>query len=601
MRTETMFINGHFKGVGTLDKKITAVAIKNKHFVKFGSDKDVLELKTDNTHVIDLKGKTVIPGLNDSHIHLIRGGLSFNMELRWDGITSLSDALSMLKEQELRTPPPQWVRVVGGWSEFQFKEKRMPTLEEINAVSSDTPVFIMHLYDCVLINKAGLRAIGYDKTTIETPGTKIQRDRHGTPTGMLIANPNAIILYSALAMGPKLDEQDQINSTLHFMRELNRLGITSVCDAGGGFQRFPDDYQVIEKLDKENKLTIRIAYNLFTQRPGHEQEDFEKWTNKYNYQQGNDYYHLNGAGEMLVYSAADFEDFLQIRPDLSSTMEEQLEPLIRLFAQKSWPFRIHATYDESISRILNVYEKINNEIPITNLNWFIDHAETISDKSIERVKKLGGGIAIQDRMAFQGEYFTERYGAEKTQQTPPIKKILDAGIPVGMGTDATRVASYNPWVCLQWLVTGKTVGGTLMYDQNNTLSRELALELYTKGSAWFSNEQDKKGSFMVGQLADFAVLSANYFQIPDDEIKNVYSVMTVLGGEIVHSSDEFSSYNPALPPVSPDWSPIKYYGTYGGDNVLIKNNIHQSSCFLLHTGHAHKPNNNLGGCMCWAF
>jgi predicted amidohydrolase YtcJ len=596
MNADSIFFNGNFKGVGTYDKNITAVAIKDKRFLKFGSDKEILLLKNDLTKVIDLKGKTVIPGLNDSHIHLIRGGLNFNMELRWDGITSLSDAMFMLKEQAERTPPPQWVRVVGGWTEFQFKEKRMPTLDEINQAAPHTPAFILHLYDRALLNRAALHAIGYDKNTKEAPGTKIQRDQDGNPTGMLIANPNAIILYSALAMGPKLDNSDQINSTLHFMRELNRLGITSVCDAGGGFQNFPDDYQIIDQLNKENKLTVRIAYNLFTQRPGHELEDFQHWTNTTKYQQGDEYYHHNGAGEMLVFSAADFEDFLQPRPDLASTMEEQLEPVVRLLAEHAWPFRLHATYDETIERALNVYEKINNETPLNKVNWFFDHAETISDASIERVKKLGGGIAIQDRMTFQGEYFLERYGREQTLRTPPIKKILAAGIPVGMGTDATRVSSYNPWVCLSWLTTGKTVGGTSIYDEENILSREVALELYTKGSAWFSKEQDKKGSFIEGQLADFAVLSKDYFQVPDDEIKNIYSVMTVLGGSVVHSSDDFSTYNPILPPVSPDWSPIKFYGTYGNNKIITNTVAYHAHCSVPHDTHSRDFS-----CFCWAF
>lgn len=599
MKPDIIFHNGNFKSLGSGSKHITAVAIANKRFYQFGTDKEILSLKSFTTKVIDLKKKVVIPGLNDSHIHLIRGGLSFNMELRWDGINNLADALLMLKEQALRTPPPQWVRVVGGWTEFQFKEKRMPTLDEINSVSADTPVFIMHLYDRVLINNAGLRAIGYDKTTQELPGTKIQRDKNGNPTGMLIAHPNAMILYSALAMGPKLNVQGQTNSTLHFMRELNRLGITSVVDAGGGSQHFPEDYQVIESLANDNKLTIRIAYNLFTQRPGHELADYEQWVKVHRYQEGNDYYHLNGGGEMLVYSAADFEDFLQPRPDLSASMEEQLEPVVRLFAQNAWPFRIHATYEESISRILSVYEKVNKDIPIDKLNWFLDHAETISDASIERVKKLGGGIAIQDRMAFQGEYFRDRYGSQQLLATPPIQKIIDSGIPVGMGTDATRVASYNPWVCLQWLVTGKTIGGLVMYDENNILTRELALELYTKGSAWFSNEQDKKGSLVEGQLADFAVLSKDYFQVPDEEIQTIYSVMTVLGGNIVHASDEFSMHNPELPPVSPDWSPVNYFGTYGGDKTILRSNVNQFRCN--HQGLSSHFGNGFSGCLCWVF
>lgn len=555
MKVDSIYYNGHFKGVGTFNNNVSAVAIADKRFLQFGTDPEIIKLKQENTKMIDLKGRIVIPGLNDSHIHLIRGGLNFNMELRWDNVSSLSDALYLLKEQAQRTPAPQWVRVIGGWTEFQFKERRMPTLAEINAVSPDVPVFVLHLYDRALLNQAALRAIGYDKNTKALPGTTIERDAEGNPTGMLIATPNALILYSTLAQGPKLNKDDQLNSTLYFMRELNRLGITSVVDAGGGYQNYPDDYAVIQQLHDENKMTIRIAYNLFTQKPGQELADFSRWTQTTVYHQGDEYYRHNGAGEMLVFSAADFEDFLQPRPDLPAAMESQLEPVVRLLAEKGWSFRLHATYDESIRRALDVFEKVNRDFPMTSLNWFFDHAETISDASIERVKALGGGIAIQNRMAFQGEYFQHRYGQAQTLRTPPIQKILAADIPVGMGTDATRVSSYNPWLCLYWLVSGRTVGGTPLYDEKNILSREEALSLYTQGSAWFSNESEQKGCFEVNQLADFAVLSQDFFQIPEEDIRHLYAVMTVLGGDIVHASDEFTRFNPPLPPVSPGWSP----------------------------------------------
>lgn len=600
MTADVIYFNGLFKGPGTFNKKITAVAIKNKRFLQFGSDGEILKLKDKTTLVIDLNGKTVIPGLNDSHLHLIRGGLNFNMELRWDGINSLGEALFMLKDQALRTPPPQWVRVVGGWTEFQFKERRMPTLDEINAVSPETPVFVLHLYDRALLNKAALQVLGYDRNTKEMPGTKLERDKEGNPTGLLIAHPNAVILYSALAQGPKLKRADQINSTLHFMRELNRLGVTSVCDAGGGFQRFPDDYQIIDQLSQENKLTVRIAYSLFTQHPNQELEDFEFWTKTTRYQQGDEYYHHNGGGEMLVFSAADFEDFLQPRPDLPTEMEAQLEPVVRLLAQNAWPFRLHATYDESIARALNVYEKVNRDLPLNKVNWFFDHAETISDRSIERVKQLGGGIAIQNRMAFQGEYFIARYGKEKTLRTPPLNKILAAGIPVGMGTDATRVSSYNPWLCLSWLVTGKTVGGTSLYDETNLVDREKALLLYTRGSAWFSKEEDNKGSFLVNQLADFAVLSKDYFSINEEEIKDLYSIMTVVGGTVVYAAELFANYNPPLPPISPDWSPLRYAGSYGGHKIILNENPQPLAYAVRHGGHFHHAELGLG-CYCWAF
>lgn len=184
----------------------------------------------------------------------------------------------MLKEQALRTPSPQWVRVVGGWTEFQFAERRMPTLDEINYAAPDTPVFILHLYDRALLNRAALKVVGYTKDTPNPPGGEIQRDANGNPTGMLIARPNAMILYATLAKGPKLPLEQQVNSTRQFMRELNRLGLTSAIDAGGGFQNYPEDYEVIAELHAKKQMTIRIAYNLFTQRPGHELEDFEKWT-----------------------------------------------------------------------------------------------------------------------------------------------------------------------------------------------------------------------------------------------------------------------------------------------------------------------------------
>src|SRR5438477_1369082 len=429
---------------------VEAVAMQDGKIVATGADDDIVRLRGPTTTVVDLKGRTVIPGLNDSHLHVIRGGLNFNMELRWDGVPSLADALRMLREQAERTPAGQWVRVVGGWSEFQFAERGMPTLEEINAVAPETPVFILHLYCRALLNRAALQACGYTKDTPNPPGGEIQRDKEGRPTGMLIARPNALLLYTALSKGPKLPPDQQANSTRHFMRELNRLGVTSCIDAGGGFQNYPDDYQVIDELHRRGEMTVRIAYNLFTQRPKQEFDDFAKWVKMTKPGSGSDFYRMNGAGEMLVFSAADFEDFLEPRPNLAASLEQELTPVVRLLAENRWPFRLHATYDESISRFLDVFEAVNKEVPFGGLRWFFDHAETVTERNLERIKALDGGIAIQHRMAYQGEYFIDRYGANAAHDTPPVKKMLEMGIPVGAGTDATRVASYNPWVSLYW-------------------------------------------------------------------------------------------------------------------------------------------------------
>ena len=349
--TDLIVVNAQIATLDDDQPTATALASRGGLIVGVGSDAEMLSFQTEHTRVIDAHRRRLIPGLNDSHIHVIRGGLNYNLELRWDGVRSLADALGMLKAQAIRTPPPQWVRVVGGWSEFQFAERRMPTLEEINAAAPDTPVFVLHLYDRAWLNGAALRAVGYTKDTPDPPGGVIERDRRGNPTGLLIAKPNANILYATLAKGPKLSIDDQVNSTRHFMRELNRLGLTSIIDAGGGFQNYPDDYVVVDRLHAAKQLTVRIAYNLFTQKPKQELADFQRWTGSASLYQGSPSFRLNGAGEMLVFSAADFEDFVEPRPELEASMEPELESVVRHLAAHGWPFRLHATYDESIGTV----------------------------------------------------------------------------------------------------------------------------------------------------------------------------------------------------------------------------------------------------------
>ena len=282
---------------------------------------------------------------------------------------------------------------------------------------------------------------------------------------------------------------------------------------------------------------------------------------------------------MLVFSAADFEDFLEPRPNLAASLEQELTQVVRLLVEHRWPFRLHATYDESISRFLDVFETVNREIPFNGLRWFFDHAETVTERNLARIRALNGGIAIQHRMAYQGEYFVERYGADAARYTPPIKTMLGMDIPVGAGTDATRVASYNPWVALYWLVTGKTVGGTSLYGQDNLLDRTEALRRYTLGSAWFSGEETKKGRIAEGQFADLAVLSADYLGVPEYEIKNIESVLTIVDGKIVYAAKEFSQHAPAPLPVLPEWSPVNAYGGYYRDRQSpAGNTLAPSSC-----------------------
>jgi len=612
----------HNARITTLDRQngeASAVAIEGGRFVAVGTGAEVVKLAGPQTQVIDLKQRRVIPGLIDSHIHVIRGGLNYNLELRWDGVPSLADAMRMLKEQVDRTPAPQWLRVVGGFSQTQFAEKRLPTLDELNAVAPDTPVFILHLYDRALLNRAALRAAGYTHDTPNPPGGLVMKNTAGEPTGLLLAEPNALLLYTALSKGPKLPHEYQINSTRHFMRELNRLGVTSVIDAGGGFQNYPDDYKVIEELHAAGQLTLRIAYNLFTQQPKEEVADFSRWVKQVTPGQGDGMYRHNGAGEMLAFSAADFEDFRMPRPDMPPGMEDDLDAVVRVLVENRWPWRLHATYEETITRALDVFEKVNRDMPFDGLHWFFDHAETVSDRSLERIAGLGGGVAIQHRMSYQGEFFVERYGSKAAERTPPYKRMLEMGVNVGMGTDATRVASYDPWNALYWVVSGKTLGGLKMYPTANLVDRETALALYTLHNTWFSNEQGVKGQIKVGQFADLAVLSEDFFAVPEERIRQLASVMTVMDGRIVYADAEFSGFDPGLPPAMPDWSPVNHGSRYwkAEHNQAAMHAFAASACgcpssCTVH-GHAHGRARSSAvaddmqtafwgalGCSCWA-
>ncbi|WP_433763550.1 amidohydrolase [Flavobacterium ginsenosidimutans] len=564
-KADLIIYNGKIATMQKQGEFVQAIAMKDGIILDVGSEKNILSYKSPETKLIDAKGKTVIPGLNDSHMHVIREGLNYNSELRWDGVKTLKRAMEMLKEQAARTPDGVWIKVIGGWNEFQFEEKRQPTIEEINAAVPDKPVFITYLYGKAFLNKKGIEVLGYNKNT-KYEGSLLEQDANGNLTGLMYAKETPKAIYMTMGLTTKLNPEERINSSIQFNRELNRFGLTSVIDAAGGSQNFPADYVTSLDLAKQNKLSLRISYYLFAQQKGKELQDYEKWVAETQINKNDNLIVANGyveegAGENIVASAADFENFLEPRIVLSDEMETDLEPIIRLLAKNRWPFRLHATYGESIDRMLNVFEKVNKEIPFNGLRWFFDHAETITPSELERVKKLGGGIAVQFRMYYQGELYNKLYGAPKTQ-LPPIKKMLELGIPVGMGTDATRISTYNPWMSLHWLLTGKTIGGMQFWPKDQALDKFTALQLYTSGSAWFSGEEKEKGKLIKGMYADMAILSDDYFAVKTDDVRKIESVLTIVNGKIVYASAEYKALNPEIPAVIPDWSPVKYFGGY---------------------------------------
>jgi predicted amidohydrolase YtcJ len=546
-----------------------AFAVREGVFTAVGSEAEIERWRGAHTRVVHAGDRRIVPGLVDSHLHAVRGGRFYNLELRWEGVDTLARGLEMIAEQARRTPAGQWVRVVGGWSPQQFRERRMPTVEELNAAAPNVPVLVLFLYSQALVNRAGAQALGLTPASTPPAGGRYEFAPEGG--AILHAEPNPLILYGTIARLPELSQDDQLNSTQHFYRELNRFGLTGAVDAGGGGHAHPQDYAATLALAARPHFPLRLSTYLFAQKKGTELADITRWTREEELELNRAAERLHGyvtegAGENLVWSAGDFENFLAPRPELAASMEAELTAVVRVLARHDWPIRIHATYDESITRILDVFEPVFRETGY-RARWCIDHAETISARNIERVRALGGGIAVQDRMAFAGELFAQRYGSAAAAQAPPLRALLEAGIPLGAGTDATRVSSYNPWVALHWMVSGRTVGGTELAAPENRLTRAEALQLYTLGSAWFSGEERVKGRIAPGQLADFALLSADYFEVPEAQIPAIESVLTVVGGDVVWAAGPYAELAPQLPPVSPAWSPVAHFGGHAAPSA----------------------------------
>ncbi|HKU46073.1 MAG TPA: amidohydrolase [Burkholderiales bacterium] len=566
---DTVVVNARVATLNPKQPTASEIAIRGERIVAVGND--LGRYRGPNTRVIDAGGRTVIPGLNDAHTHFIRGGLTYTNEVRWDGVPSLAEGLRRVREQARRTPAPHWVQVIGGWTWAQFAEKRHPTLEEINAAAGDTPCMIMHLYDRAWLNRAAIRVLGWEKEVPKLFGGFVERDASGHTTGLVMSTTSLASLVAVWLRVPRLSPEEQITSTRHFMREHNRLGVTSVIDAGGGGQNFPENYAAIAKLAADNQLTLRIAYELFAQAPGKELGNYQEWAKLVKIGQGNDYYRMVGAGEYILYAAGDPANFAKdwiVSPP--GVMEKNFTEVVKFLAGLGWPFRQHATFDSTASRIMNVLEDVNREVPLKKLRWGLDHCETLTPKTLERVAALGGHVNIQNRMSLDGEAFLAKYGAPTAADAPPIARIREMGIPIACGTDGNRATSYNPWIGVRWLLTGKTLGGAQLQGGKNLLDRTEALRMWTSGGAWMSSEEDKKGTLEAGKLADLVVLSGDYFSMPVDEVKDLESLLTMVGGKVVYAAGPYARLDAPPPPSLPDWLPVRHYGGYYKGDMRAK-------------------------------
>jgi predicted amidohydrolase YtcJ len=528
---DTALVNGK---IITLDERSTiaeALAVRDGAIIAVGRSADIRDVAGPATRIIDLGGRTVIPGLIDSHMHAIRAALFYAAEVNWIGARSIPEAVERIAAAARAARPGQWIIVAGGWTEQQFAERRRPTQAELLAAAPDHPVYIQLFYSAALMTPAGFKALNIASDGDVPPRGKIERDAGGNPTGWINGdNPTITALFDRLPL-PSFDES--VAGTRQFFRELNRLGLTGISDPGG-FNLTAASYLPLFRVWQDRALTVRVIFSLFAQRPGKELEDYQNLTQMLPMGFGDDMLRFNGIGENVTWG-------MYNNDSPTEAQKQQYYEVAKWAASRGMTLTQHWSNDASVHHLLDVFERVNRDAPIAGLRWSIAHLNDGSVANFERMKALGVGWLMQDAMYFGGDTLIRTRGAEIARRTPPIKTAMNIGVHVGGGTDAHRVMSYNPFVSLQWMIDGRTVAGTPTRDADELPNREEALRLYTQGSAWFTRDDGRRGALTAGRLADLAVLTKEFASIPTDEIGGIESLLTMVGGRIVYAAAPFAA------------------------------------------------------------
>ena len=534
---DTVLFNGK---ILTVDKDFStqqALAIAHGEVLATGSSAAMKKLAGSKTRLIDLGGRTVIPGLTDGHIHGIRAALTFSTEVNWIGVPSLKEALEKIRAAGKTQKPGSWIVVAGGWTEEQFSEKRRPTPQEVAAIAApDNPVYIQHLYDWLLLTPKAMEALNIHDDADVTPGGKLERDSDNKPTGAMTANGNALgKIFDKL---PKPTLAQQVDGSKKFFREMNSLGITGIVD-GGGVSVYPANYQAVFKLWHDKQLTLRIAYHLCAPKPGSELADLQNLTQLLPQGFGDDMLHFNGPGEILIW--ADWTD-----GDITPDGKARLAELLRWAASKGYTIQLHWNPNRTVHDLLDVVANVEKDYSVRDLRWSVLHLYNVSEDSLKRMKSLGLIWGVQDGLYFGGERLQKEVGAEAAQDMPRIATAMKLGLTVTGGTDAHRVSSYNPFVALQWYLDGTTIGGVQTRGETEAPSRRQALEMYTRNSAFMANDDDRRGTLEPGKLADLAVLSADYLAAPVKDVGKIRSLLTMVGGNVVYAAPPFAALEPSV-------------------------------------------------------
>ena len=534
--------------VSSVPSEVAAVAIRDGRILAVGSDAEIRSLTCSTTKEYRLGGRRVVPGLADGHVHALRAGRTWNDELRWENVYDLDEALALISERAATTPDGQWIRIVGGWHEKQFKQGRGPTRAELDEVAPRHPVYAQTRYDYAQLSSLAMTAIGLNEDVAaevelvaakSAGGGRFERDEAGQLTGRGFGLPVMGWFYRQLPV-PTFEEQ--VASTAALSQEFARLGMTGAID-GGGVNSGPAAYGAMYEAWRRGLLKTRIRLFKHATQDGTETQDFAGYFRFEHPRSGDAMLQVSGLGEVFVWRS---HDRFNLAGDVSPEAERELRALLLESARLGWTIQLHVHSDEFYELTLRVWESVHQVHPIDELRWTMVHAEPVRAEDVARFRALGAGVSMQSLMRLSGESAISEWGAERVGASPPVRALLDAGVPLVLGSDAMRVANYNAWVSLEWFVTGLTVSGTPTITGENLHSREEALRGYTLGPAWNTFEENERGSLEPGKLADLAVLSEDYFAVDDNRIHEIVSELTLLAGEEVWSSGEVEGVVPAV-------------------------------------------------------
>ena len=524
---DTILVNGKIVTVDDRFTIVQALAIKDKRIVAAGRTGDIRKLAGPATRVIELDGKTVIPGLIDNHSHWIRAAEVD--ELRFDGVTSRRQALKMVADRVRAAKPGEWVAVLGGWSEEQFTdEPRGFPLAELDRIAPNNPVVLQAIYRHSYLNTAALKGAKIDETTADPPNGRIEKDAAGKVTGVVSGAGG--VAYVAARI-PKFAGEEWLASARKLVAELNSMGLTAWLDAGGRGMS-PAHYVPYRTLAERGELDIRVFWTTIRQ-PANPQQMDKVVADIPNIKpfQGNEYLDLVGYGESGYAPLT-----TQLLRASSNTRPEdlaQLKRLVTAIAERGLYLNLHVEMTEAIDAFLAVYEELNKERPIKGLRWSFSHLDQVTPQQLQRMKNLGMTAQIHSRPLIQGVLMHRVHG-DKAWDMPPFRRIQDSGIHWGLGSDATAVTTSNPFYTLSLAVTGKMIGGHHVNRQ--TITREEALIAHTRSNAFFLFQEGNLGSLQKGKLADLLVLDRDYLRVPEDQIKDIKPVLTMVGGKVVYEA-----------------------------------------------------------------